>query len=73
MYKYSDTDKKIIASRVKQFENQVNRRLEGKLTEEEFKPLRLMNKEVALEARKSLDDEAFVYWDPLTYRFYFTK
>ena len=43
MYKYSDTDKKIIASRVKQFENQVSRRLEGKLTEEEFKPLRLMN------------------------------
>ena len=43
MYKYSDTDKKIIASRVKQFENQVNRRLEGRLTEEEFKPLRLMN------------------------------
>ena len=39
----------------------------------EKKPLRLMNKEVALEARKSLDDEAFVYWDPLTYRFYFTK
>ena len=43
MYKYSDIDKKIIASRVKQFENQVNRRLEGRLTEEEFKPLRLMN------------------------------
>ena len=43
MYKYSDKDKKIIASRVKLFENQVNRRLEGKLTEEEFKPLRLMN------------------------------
>ena len=43
MYKYSDTDKKIIASRVKQFQNQVNRRLEGRLTEEEFKPLRLMN------------------------------
>ena len=43
MYKYSDKDKKIIASRVKQFENQVKRRLEGKLTEEEFKPLRLMN------------------------------
>ena len=36
MYKYSDKDKKIIASRVKQFENQVKRRLEGKLTEEEF-------------------------------------
>ena len=43
MYKYSDIDKKIITSRVKQFENQVNRRLEGRLTEEEFKPLRLMN------------------------------
>ena len=43
MYKYSNIDKKIIAGRVKQFENQVNRRLEGKLTEEEFKPLRLMN------------------------------
>lgn len=37
------------------------------------KPLRLMNKEVALEARKSLDKEAFVYWDPLTNRFYFTQ
>ena len=43
MYKYSDIDKKIIASRVKQFKNQINRRLEGKLTEDEFKPLRLMN------------------------------
>ena len=39
----------------------------------EKKPLRLMNKEVALEARKSFDDEAFVFWDPLTYKFYFTK
>ena len=39
MYKYSDTDKKIIASRVKQFQNQVNRRLEGKLTEEELNHL----------------------------------
>ncbi len=43
MYKYSETDKKIINSRVKQFKNQVNRRLKGLLTEEEFKPLRLMN------------------------------
>ena len=43
MYKYSETDKKIIASRVKQFKNQVHRRLQGRLSEEEFKPLRLMN------------------------------
>ncbi len=43
MYKYSNIDKKIIADRTKQFQNQVERRLNGKLTEEEFKPLRLMN------------------------------
>ena len=43
MYKYSEIDKKIIAGRVRQFKNQVMRRLNGKLSEEEFKPLRLMN------------------------------
>ena len=43
MYKYSEIDKKIIAGRVRQFKNQVKRRLNGKLSEEEFKPLRLMN------------------------------
>lgn len=43
MYKYSEKDKKIIAGRVKQFRNQVQRRLNGKINEEEFKPLRLMN------------------------------
>ena len=43
MYKYSEIDKKIILTRIKQFENQVSRRLRGKLSEEEFKPLRLMN------------------------------
>ncbi len=43
MYKYSETDKKILANRTKQFKNQVNRRLNGMLSEEEFKPLRLMN------------------------------
>ena len=43
MYKYSEKDKKIIAGRVKQFRNQVQRRLNGKISEEEFKPLRLMN------------------------------
>ena len=43
MYKYSKIDKKILANRTKQFKNQVNRRLNGMLSEEEFKPLRLMN------------------------------
>ena len=43
MYKYSDIDKKIISARTRQFKNQVKRRLNGQLTEEEFKPLRLMN------------------------------
>ncbi len=43
MYKYSEKDKKIIAGRIKQFRNQVQRRVNGKINEEEFKPLRLMN------------------------------
>ena len=43
MYKYSAKDKKIVNNRTKQFENQVQRRIKGKLSEEEFKPLRLMN------------------------------
>ena len=43
MYKYSEKDKKIVLHRTKQFANQVKRRIEGSLTEEEFKPLRLMN------------------------------
>ena len=43
MYKYSKKDKKIVLSRTSEFANQVKRRLEGKLSEEEFKPLRLMN------------------------------
>ena len=43
MYKYSKTDKQIVKARTKQFKNQVFRRIKGKLSEEEFKPLRLMN------------------------------
>ena len=43
MYKYSDKDKSIVSTRVKQFKLQVDRRIKGKLSEEEFKPLRLMN------------------------------
>ena len=43
MYKYSQKDKTLINERVEQFKYQVQRRIEGKLSEEEFKPLRLMN------------------------------
>ncbi len=43
MYKYTEQDKKIVKNRTKEFKFQVERRINGDLTEEEFKPLRLMN------------------------------
>ena len=43
MYRYDQYDKVIIQERVAQFRDQVRRRLEGKITENEFKPLRLQN------------------------------
>ena len=43
MYDYSDFDEAFVRSRVAQFSEQVARRLDGSLTEEEFRPLRLMN------------------------------
>ncbi|WP_299750791.1 nitrite/sulfite reductase [uncultured Boseongicola sp.] len=43
MYTYSDFDKKFVRERVTQFRAQVERRVDGSLTEDEFKPLRLMN------------------------------
>ena len=43
MYEYSSFDHEFIAERVTQFRAQVARRLDGSLTEDEFKPLRLMN------------------------------
>ena len=43
MYKYSDFDKKFLAARNAQFRQQVARRIDGSLTEDEFRPLRLMN------------------------------
>jgi sulfite reductase (NADPH) hemoprotein beta-component len=43
MYSYSDFDEAFVRARVAQFSQQVERRLDGSLTEEEFKPLRLMN------------------------------
>ena len=43
MYNYTDFDKAFLAERNAQFRAQVERRLDGSLTEDEFKPLRLMN------------------------------
>ena len=43
MYVYDDFDRTLVQERVREFRDQVNRRLSGELTEEEFKPLRLMN------------------------------
>lgn len=43
MYKYDEYDTSIVAARVEEFRDQVERRLAGHLTEDQFKPLRLMN------------------------------
>ncbi|WP_299041279.1 nitrite/sulfite reductase [uncultured Tateyamaria sp.] len=43
MYSYSEFDTAFLAERNAQFRQQVDRRISGALTEDEFKPLRLMN------------------------------
>ena len=43
MYNYSEFDTQFLAARNAQFRAQVERRISGALTEDEFKPLRLMN------------------------------
>ncbi len=43
MYRYDEFDAKFVNERTAQFRDQANRRLSGELTEEEFRPLRLMN------------------------------
>ena len=43
MYRYDEFDAAFIASRVAQFRGQVARRIAGELTEEQFRPHRLMN------------------------------
>ena len=43
MYTYNEFDTAFIAERNQQFRAQVERRIDGSLTEDEFKPLRLMN------------------------------
>ena len=43
MYKYDTYDQAIVDTRVAEFREQVERRMAGELSEDQFKPLRLMN------------------------------
>jgi sulfite reductase (NADPH) hemoprotein beta-component len=43
MYRYDSYDQTLVDARVDEFRDQVARRLSGQLTEDQFKPLRLMN------------------------------
>ncbi|PNB53085.1 sulfite reductase, partial [Pseudomonas sp. GW531-E2] len=40
---YDQYDQQIVDARVEEFRDQVKRRLAGQITEDQFKPLRLMN------------------------------
>ena len=43
MYRYDEFDARVVRDRVAQFRGQVERRLDGSLSEDEFRPLRLKN------------------------------
>ena len=43
MYRYDHYDQQMVDTRVAEFRDQTARRLAGKLSEEQFRPLRLMN------------------------------
>ena len=43
MYQYDEFDRDFVQDRIGEFTDQVQRRLSGELTEDQFKPLRLMN------------------------------
>jgi sulfite reductase (NADPH) hemoprotein beta-component len=43
MYRYDEFDHQFVRERTQQFRDQAERRLKGELTEDEFRPLRLMN------------------------------
>jgi len=43
MYRYDEHDQSFVEARAREFRDQVERRLAGQLTEDEFKPLRLQN------------------------------
>jgi sulfite reductase (NADPH) hemoprotein beta-component len=43
LYRYDEFDRRFLEARVAQYRDQVRRRLAGELSEDEFRPLRLMN------------------------------
>jgi len=43
MYRYDEFDATLVRERIAQFSDQIQRRIDGRLTEDQFKPLRLMN------------------------------
>jgi sulfite reductase (NADPH) hemoprotein beta-component len=43
MYRYDEIDRTLVSERVEEFREQVSARLSGALSEDQFKPLRLMN------------------------------
>ena len=43
MYQYDQYDQAMVDARVEEFRDQVARRIAGHMTEDQFKPLRLMN------------------------------
>jgi sulfite reductase (NADPH) hemoprotein beta-component len=43
MYRYDAIDKEFVADRAAEFREQVKRRMAGEITEDQFKPIRLMN------------------------------
>ncbi|HQR91538.1 MAG TPA: nitrite/sulfite reductase, partial [Caulobacter sp.] len=43
MYQYDIIDREFLIDRSNEFRGQVQRRLAGEMTEDQFKPLRLMN------------------------------
>ena len=43
MYRYDEFDAAFVRERTAQFSSQVERRLTGELSEDQFRPLRLMN------------------------------
>jgi len=43
MYRYDNYDQQMVDTRVAEFRDQTQRRLDGKMTEDQFKPLRLQN------------------------------
>ena len=43
MYRYDQYDQAMVDARVAEFRDQAQRRIDGKITEDQFKPLRLKN------------------------------